>query len=90
MQGKEEGEEMKIKWGRLYKPDKRDKKFLMKPDLEKAEGITYKYWWVGDPLDQGSTPQCVAYAGYKWLTAKPIENNPWWPPSFQEVRLLRR
>jgi len=64
----------KIKWGRLYKPDKRDKKFLMKPNLREAALVSYRYWFTGDPLDQGSTPQCVGYSGYQYLRAGPIRN----------------
>jgi hypothetical protein len=64
----------KIKFGRLYKPDPRDNKFLMKPNLKKAASISYRYWSVGNPLDQGATPQCVAYAGFKYLTAGPVKN----------------
>jgi len=71
---------MKIKWGRLYKPDRRDKKFLMKPDLRLASQIPYKYWWVGQPLNQGSTPQCVGYSGYKYLTSFPVVNLPKFKP----------
>jgi hypothetical protein len=47
---------------------------LIKPDFKKAAGIDYRYWYVGPPLDQGSTPQCVAFAGYKYLTAGPVRN----------------
>jgi hypothetical protein len=65
---------MKRIFGRLYKPDKQDKKFLIHPNMRKAAGINSRYWYVGSPLDQGSTPQCVAYAGYKYLMAGPVRN----------------
>jgi len=64
----------KRKFGRLYYPDKRDLKFLMKPDLKKASKIEYRYHYVGDPLDQGESPRCVGFSGYKYLTAGPVRN----------------
>ena len=64
----------KVAFGRLYKRDDRDLDFLIQPDIEKAAGINSRYWYVGPALNQGSTPQCVAFAGYKWLTAGPVRN----------------
>ena len=69
------------RFGRLHVEDERDKKFLLTPDLKRASGVTKRYWHAGRVLNQGSTPQCVAYSGYKYLTAGPVRNThlPWKP-----------
>lgn len=72
---------MRRKWGRLYKADRRDRKFLMMPNMKLASKIPFRYWWVGQPLDQKSTPQCVGYSGFKYLTACPVVNKPPFSPS---------
>lgn len=36
--------------------------------------LTHRYWYGGDVLDQGETPQCVAYSGWKWAEAGPVRN----------------
>jgi len=61
-------------FGRLYQKDDRDKGFLLKPNFQLARSITRRYWYAGNVLNQGQTPQCVAYSGYKWLTAGPVRN----------------
>lgn len=65
---------MNLKWGRLYKADSRDRKFLMHPDMKKAERVPYRYWYIGQPLDQRDTPACVGFSGYKYLTSGPVRN----------------
>jgi len=61
-------------FGRLYQKDARDNGFLLKPNFRLARTRTRRYWHAGNVLNQGSTPQCVAYSGYKWLTAGPVRN----------------
>jgi len=61
-------------FGRLYQEDDRDKRFLLKPNFQLASIKTKRYWYAGNILNQGSTPQCVAFSGYKWLTAGPVRN----------------
>lgn len=65
--------------GRLFIPDANDKKFLLKP-LRDMEGLPkQKYWPAPQPLDQGNTPQCVAYAATHFLMSSPVINKkyPW-------------
>lgn len=38
--------------------------------------VRQRYWHAGPILDQGSTPQCVGYAGHGWLSAGPVVNRP--------------
>lgn len=66
--------QLKSKLGRVYKPDDRDKNYLMKSVIPmETPGVTYKYWWPsGWWGDQGYTPQCVAYSWTHWLSAGPI------------------
>lgn len=64
----------KIKFGRLYKPDERDRLHLMAPNLIIAAQREWRYWHTGDPIDQGGTPQCVGYSGFKYLTSGPVRN----------------
>ena len=61
-------------FGRRYQKDERDNKFLLAPDFKKADGVTKRYWYAGKVLNQGATPQCVAYSGYRFLTAGPVRN----------------
>lgn len=71
------------KWyGRLYSVDERDHKFLL-PRREEALAITSRYWTMGRgmPLDQGPTPQCVAYAGMGYLNTSPVRNVPPFSPA---------
>lgn len=65
---------MEYKLGRLYRPDDRDNKYLIKSILPKqTPGVKYKYWWPsGWWGDQGHTSQCVAYSWTHWLSAGPI------------------
>jgi len=61
-------------FGRLYKPDIRDRRFMMQPSVQKADQILYRYWYAGGVLDQGSTPACVGFSSYKFLEAAPVLN----------------
>lgn len=63
--------------GRLPSTDKRDKRFLLKTILPVTTGRRYRAWpgyrWR---LDQGQTPQCVAYAWTHFLVDSPITHRP--------------
>jgi len=56
--------------GRIYKPDPRDRRYRMRAvtRMPRATGAT---WDIGPTLDQGSTPQCVAYSIAHWLACTP-------------------
>lgn len=62
--------------GRLHAPDERDQRFLLPARRLEAKQITRRMWTAGGVLDQGSTPQCVGYSSYGFLTASPIRNRP--------------
>lgn len=67
---------LQVKLGRVYIPDERDKKFLIKnilpKTLDQKPGIDFKYWWPsGWWGDQGTTPHCVAYSWVHWLVEGP-------------------
>ena len=66
-----------VGFGRIVSVDHRDKKFLLRARLNMsaiATGPRYRYWHTGPVLDQGSTPQCVAYAGGQFLQSGPVVN----------------
>lgn len=66
-------------FGRLPALDFRDRKFtLQRPTTMPTR--TYRYWRVAQVLDQGSTPQCVAYSGEGFLMDAPVKNKPWKTP----------
>jgi hypothetical protein len=68
--------------GRLPAIDFRDRKFAVKHTDEHA--LTAKLnrtWRAGAVLDQGSTPQCVAYSCEGFLTAGPVVNKPYKEPA---------
>lgn len=66
--------------GRLVAADPRDRKFLLKP-LRDIEGLPERRNWnASGVLDQGGTPQCVAYSTAQWLASGPVTNRkqmPW-------------
>jgi hypothetical protein len=59
--------------GRLLAKDPRDQAFVLKAAQPKR-GVSSKTWYARGVLDQGSTPQCVAYSGAKYLEAGPVPN----------------
>lgn len=65
--------------GRLPALDFRDKGYLLARPKELA-GVTARYWHLGTVLDQGDTPQCVAYAGEAYLLSGPVTNKQWQTP----------
>lgn len=62
--------QLQSRLGRVYIPDARDKKYLIKDIIgDQKPGIDFKYWWPSAWWgDQGNTPQCVAYSWTHWLT----------------------
>ena len=71
-------------FGRVEKPDPRDKDFPISKILseDNVPDITEKYWWAnGWWGNQGKTTQCVAYSWVHWIEDGPviqdsIENRP--------------
>lgn len=64
--------------GRRAAPDARDKQYPLR--VPKVAAIRSRIWNANGVLDQGATPQCVAYAGTKYLNAGPIaQPAPWLP-----------
>jgi hypothetical protein len=64
-------------FGRIRMVDPNDKKYLMKPDKEKAEQVTAKTWAYGTKvLNQGPTSQCVGYSTWEYLYTSPVRNKP--------------
>lgn len=65
-------------FGRLPALDHRDKRFLLRARID-TDALAkapkpYKYWYTAPALDQGATPQCVAYSGGHFLEAGPVTN----------------
>jgi hypothetical protein len=61
--------------GRKLAHDPRDKAFPLKA-AQPQRNVSARTWYVRGVLDQGSTSQCVAYSGSKYLTCHPICNKP--------------
>ena len=85
--------------GRVRMKDGRDEKYLISDllevdfdNLKTASDGGYKYWWdSGWWGNQGSTPQCVAYAWMHWLEDGPITHfyedrnfDPWYTDEDQQ------
>lgn len=58
--------------GRLVSPDPRDGAFPMAAHVPAEIPVTRHTWRHPVALDQGETPQCVAYAWTGWLRSAPI------------------
>lgn len=61
--------------GRLYAPDDRDASFPMRALVKASEAKQYdtRYWPITTAvLDQGQTPQCVAYAWTHFVLSAPV------------------
>lgn len=62
--------------GRLYSPDPRDRRFLMRdvvfPHPELAPRPRKRPYNLGPTLDQGQTPQCVGFSSRDKLASAPI------------------
>jgi hypothetical protein len=67
--------ESMIGLGRRVSKDDRDYKFKLPRREVEAKEHTNRYWSTPHlPLDQGNTPQCVAYSGMAYLLSGPIFN----------------
>lgn len=68
-----------VKLGRIYVPDDRDAAYSLRAITAPLPERTTP-WQIGPVLDQGQTPECVAYTGREWLNAEPQNypdpNNP--------------
>lgn len=63
-------------FGRLATRDLRDHNHLLQITKAQATNVPRQMFWrTSQLLDQGDTPQCVAYAGKGWLIADPVLNN---------------
>ncbi len=65
--------EFKHRLGRLIDYDEQDQNFLV-PRMAVSPSVRFKYYTTGPVLDQGDTPQCVAYATVQFLMTGPIVN----------------
>jgi hypothetical protein len=77
--------------GRIKAFDPRDHNFLRRASLPKAKPQRRKmYWIMPDNLDQGNTPQCVAYAWEHYLLASPVKNRMYKTPNelYHECQLV--
>jgi hypothetical protein len=55
--------------GRLYSPDPRDRSFMLSRPVTERNS---RFWWgYRTRLDQGNTPQCVAYAWSHFIVDAP-------------------
>ena len=64
--------------GRIRQHDPRNADHPM-PTL--VTEVRHKLWSGAVVLDQGSTPQCVGYAGWGWLAGGPVTNKPEFSPT---------
>lgn len=72
--------EFKNRLGRLIHYDERDKNFLV-PKMAVSPSVRHKFYPTGPILDQGNTPQCVAYSSVQFLMTGPVVNHyPEGPP----------
>lgn len=66
--------------GRLPAIDFRDRRFLAKPPEANQINVSMKHWHTGNVLDQGESPQCVAFAWEQYLESGPVTNKPYETP----------
>ena len=59
--------------GRRIAIDPRDRKFALQAP-QPSSTLTKMFWYTSPAFDQGQKPQCVAYAGVKFLDSGPIRN----------------
>jgi hypothetical protein len=67
--------------GRLRAPDPRDMAFPLRALIPRRVPIRSRYYRTGPVLDQGSTPQCVAFAWKQWLDSAPVMDPNGRPPA---------
>jgi hypothetical protein len=63
---------MDRRFGRRYAPDARDQRYPMRKAIRRAPISLPVIWQIGPVLDQGATPQCVAYSCANWLSCAPV------------------
>lgn len=64
--------------GRIMSFDPRDQNFRMRTALATIEPtVNRRFWKTGPVLNQGTTQQCVAYAGQQFLMSYPVVNKPY-------------
>jgi len=71
--------------GRLKSPVTAKQKYPMRAMLSSTTSllatISSRLWLTGKVLDQGDTPQCVAYSGVQFLRTAPIRQEPPFTPA---------
>jgi hypothetical protein len=68
--------------GRLAASDARDAAFPLRTLLPPAPpAVKSRFFHTGPVLDQGQSPECVAYAWKQWLDSSPITAKPAQPPT---------
>lgn len=76
--------------GRKHAFDPRDHAFLRRATLPHAKPQRRRmYWIMPDNLDQGQSPQCVAYGWEHYLMASPVKNRMYKTPAdlYHEAQL---
>jgi hypothetical protein len=66
-------DQLKNKLGRIHLPDPRDHDYLL-PRQVAPITLRKKFYPTGRVLDQGNSPQCVAYATTQFLRTGPVFN----------------
>lgn len=67
-------------FGRLPSLDFRDRKHLLRAPVT-LPTTGFKYYKTGPVMNQGSTPQCVAYSGQQFLVSGTVTNKPYKTPA---------
>jgi hypothetical protein len=71
--------------GRLHAPDPRDEGFPLRRIMPPGMPPMRKVWRGGPVLNQGQTPECVAYAWKQWLDSAPHMDKTGAPPSADDL-----
>jgi hypothetical protein len=62
--------------GRIYEPDERDRRFLMRHALAEPVLADHRIYRRGPILDQGNSGTCVAHAWRAWQDGEPLMSRP--------------
>lgn len=65
--------------GRLPAADPRDARHALRTVTPLRATVSTRYWRTGPVMDQGSTPQCVAYSWAQFIASAPIMTRLPWP-----------
>ena len=77
--------------GRLPAADERDHNYPLRALVRGRQERISRRWWTSPlQLDQGTTPQCVAYSWLHWLAAGPVTQRPLKDPELPPEALYRR